>query len=90
MTIGAGVGSWNLNLGHILGRFVFVAVAFQATDLVLEMFANLPVIDNPGRDLLVTLDTDLRETWRDKNHRHEDKKKCWKDGSFHVSLLLFR
>jgi hypothetical protein len=66
MTHGTGIGSWNLDFGNILGRFVLVAMAFRATYLVLEVFADLPVIDNPGRDLLVTLDTDLRESSRNK------------------------
>src|SRR4030067_2993121 len=75
MTHGTGIGSWNLNFGNILGRFVLVALAFGATDLVLEVFAHLPVIDNPGRDLLVTIDTDLRESSRNKNTSTKDDQK---------------
>lgn len=45
---------------------MLIAVTFRAADFVLEVFADLPVIDNPGRDLLVTFDTDLRETGRNK------------------------
>jgi hypothetical protein len=66
MTHGTGVGSWNLNFGNILSRFVLVAMAFRATYLVLEMFADLPVIDDSRRNLLMAVDTDLSETWRNK------------------------
>ena len=54
---GAGFRRGNLDLGHVGGGGMLVAVAGDAGHIHLAMLAELPVGDDAGSDLAMTLDT---------------------------------
>jgi hypothetical protein len=55
VTHGASLRRWNLDIRHILSRFVQIAVAYRTIHFVLAVPAQLPIGNDIGRDLFVTL-----------------------------------
>ncbi len=77
VALGAGVRGGDSGNGIVVGRFVVLAVTSGAVDIVLAVFAQLPIADDVGGGLLMALDALLAEKGRNQkcNQQESDAEK---------------
>src|SRR4030042_831510 len=90
MALGAGVGGGDTGHGIVIGRFVVLAVADSAVDIVLAVLAQLPVADDVRGRLLMALDALLAEKRRNQEGAQKNDQTDKTDSLLHLNLhLLF-
>src|SRR4030066_594910 len=88
MALGAGVGGGDTGHGIVIGRFVVLAVADSAADVVLAVLAQLPGADDVWSCLLMALDALLAEKRRNQECGQQESQADKEGFLFHFHLLI--